>query len=353
VRDLDGVVEHVLAIGRAVFLTAKELDQLRVQIVDAGFERRAFALDLDRVLDLAAGLFDHVLDAGRVDTAVGDELLQRQTRHLTAHRVKGGHRNGLGRIVDDQIDARDRFERADIAALAADDASLHFVVGKRHDGYRRLRRMIGSAALDGSRDDLAGLLVGLLLHLRLDLLDLHGRLVTNLGFHVAQKVRLGILLRQAADLFEHIELALLDLGDLFLLVLDGGDTLCQILFLLLVDVQLLVERFFLLLEAAFLLLQLVSALLVFSFLFGSRFMDLFLGLKQHLALLVLTAADRFVDDALRLFFGAADLLFGDLLAIGNAKHEEQRAKHDEAGCDAKEEGYHMKFHNLRTHLLFF
>ena len=42
------------------------------------------------------------------------------------------------------------------------------------------------------------------------------------------------------------------LGDLFLLVLDGGDAFCQILFLLLVDVQLLVERFFLLLEAAFL-----------------------------------------------------------------------------------------------------
>ena len=75
--DLDGVVEHVLTVGRAVFLTAEQLDELGVQVVHAGLERGALALLLDDAVDLLAGLFDQILDAGGVDAAVGNELLQR------------------------------------------------------------------------------------------------------------------------------------------------------------------------------------------------------------------------------------------------------------------------------------
>jgi hypothetical protein len=123
--------------------------------------------------------------------------------------------------------------------------------------------MVGGAALDGGRDDLARLLVGVLLELGLDLLDLHGRLVANLGLDVAQKVILGLLLGEAGDLFEHGGLTLLDGGDLLLLGLDRGDLVGQVLFLLLVEVQLLVEGFFLLLQPAFLLLQLRAAVFYF------------------------------------------------------------------------------------------
>ena len=81
-------------------------------------------------------------------------------------------------------------------------------------------------------------------------------------------------------------------------------------------------------------------------------MDLFLGFEQHLALLVFAALDGFVDDALGFFFGAADLLLSDLFAIGHAEDKEDHAADDQAACDAKEEGYQIKVHNLRTHLLF-
>ena len=80
-------------------------------------------------------------------------------------------------------------------------------------------------------------------------------------------------------------------------------------------------------------------------------MDFFLGFKQHFALLVFAAADRFVDDAFGLFLRAADFLFGDLLAIGNAENEENHTADDKPCRDAKEERDQIKFHNLRTHLL--
>ena len=64
VRDLDGVVQNVLTIGRAVFLAAQELDELGVQVVDAGLKGGAFALDLDGMVDLTTGLFRPCLRCG-------------------------------------------------------------------------------------------------------------------------------------------------------------------------------------------------------------------------------------------------------------------------------------------------
>ena len=53
---------------------------------------------------------------------------------------------------------------ADIAALAADDAALHLIVGQGHHGHRGLRHMVGGTTLNGQRDDLAGLGVGFVLN---------------------------------------------------------------------------------------------------------------------------------------------------------------------------------------------
>ena len=85
--------------------------------VDAGFDDRALALLLDRGVHLAAGLFDHLFDARRVDTAVRNELFQGDTRHFAAHRLKAGEGDGLRRIVDNQVHAGQGFDGPDIAAL--------------------------------------------------------------------------------------------------------------------------------------------------------------------------------------------------------------------------------------------
>ena len=54
----------------------------------------------------------------------------------------------------------------------ADDAALHLVVGQGHHADGSLRHVVGGAALDGDGDDLAGELIGVVLEVRLDLLDL-------------------------------------------------------------------------------------------------------------------------------------------------------------------------------------
>ena len=83
-RDLDGVLEHVLTVARTVMQAAEQLHQLGVQAAHAGLEHRALTLGLDDGVHLAAGLGDHLLDVGGMDAAVGDQLFERQTCDLAA-----------------------------------------------------------------------------------------------------------------------------------------------------------------------------------------------------------------------------------------------------------------------------
>ena len=70
--------------------------------------------------------------------------VERQLGDLAPHRVEAGDDHRLGRVVDDQVDAGRRLERADVAALAADDAALHVVrraaAPPRRCARRRTRR---------------------------------------------------------------------------------------------------------------------------------------------------------------------------------------------------------------------
>ena len=58
--------------------------------------------------------------------------------------------------VDDKIHAGGSFQRADVAALTADDTALHLVAGQGHHADGGLAAVVGSAAADGLTDDLFG-----------------------------------------------------------------------------------------------------------------------------------------------------------------------------------------------------
>ena len=117
-------------------------------------------------------MLDHLLDARRVDAAVGDEALEGEAGDLAAVGVVGGDEHGLGRIVDDEVHAGVQLQRPDVAALAPDDAALHVVGRQVHDRDRGLHGVVGGQALDGGGEHLLGLGVGGLARL---LLEPHAR----------------------------------------------------------------------------------------------------------------------------------------------------------------------------------
>ena len=129
--------------------------------------------------------------------------------------------------------------------------------------------MIGGTALDGGGHDLPCPLVRLLLGPLLDLLDLDGCLMGDLGLHLGDEIGLGLVGGEAGDPLQHLSLAALDGGDLLQLAVHirmlGGQRLLFLLDVFVLSVQVL----FLLLKASFLLLNLVPALLYFLLILAS------------------------------------------------------------------------------------
>ena len=256
-----------------------------LQPVHAGLEGGLLALLPDDGLHLLLGLVHHLFDAAGVDAAVQDELVQGHPGDLAPHRVEGGEDHGLRRVVDDQVDAGGLLQGADVAALAADDAALHLVVGQRHHGDRALGHLVGGVALDGRGDDVAGAPVGLGLGLGLDLADAARRVLLHLGLDLLQQEFLGLRLGEGRDPLQLLRLLLLQgldvrpkLLDLLLLRADGALAPFDAL-------HLVVQVLFALLQAALLALQLGAALAVLGLHGGPLAQGLVFGLQQHLALL--------------------------------------------------------------------
>ncbi len=315
--DLDGVREDVLAEGGAVAQRAQGLHELGVQVVDAGVEGGLLAGLADALVDEGLGLLVELLDAGGVDAAVGDEVLERDAGGLAANGVEARQRHGLGGVVDDERDARDLLERADVAPLAADDAALEVVGGDVDGGHRDLAGLVGGAALNGGRDDLAGGLVGLGADVLLALAQNLGLLADGLGAYAVEELGVGFVAGEAGDALElgdalglegvEVDLALVELA------LEAGELVVATV----EDVVAAIEGLLALHDATLHVLELALALLLLRLGGLLDGQDLLLGLEDGLLLCVLGLTGGLGADAVGLGLGVLDLGLGGLdLGIG-------------------------------------
>ena len=250
--DLHRVQQHVLSIAGAVMEPSQHFYKLRMEIPDAAFKHHALTLCLDGRFHLPAGLFHHLFDVGGMNPAVGNQLFQRQPGNLPPYRFKAADGDRLRRVVNNQIHARQRFNGADIAALAADDSSLHLVIGQGNHTDGHFSHGISGAPLDGLGHHFPGAGLALLLHPGLHLFDLEGSLVSHLRLHLINQILFRFLSGKAGDSLQHLRLAALDHLDLFIFFVHGCMLLRQGLLFLFNGLRLAVQVFLLLLQTVFL-----------------------------------------------------------------------------------------------------
>ena len=182
--------------------------------------------------------------------------------------IEPGNDHRLGGVVNDQVDARGRFQGADVPPFPPDDAPFHLLVGQVDHGNRLLGHVIGRVALDRGHDDLLGFLVRLALRFLFDPLDHLGRLVAHLALHELHEAVFGLvrgdardLLQKVALLLDHQVVSLFLFPDGPLLLLDRLFPFRQAALLLLQEVDALLEVLLLLEEALFHVQELLPALL--------------------------------------------------------------------------------------------
>jgi hypothetical protein len=154
----------------------------------------------------------------------------------------------VGRVVDDEVHAREVLERANVAALPADDPALHVVGGKLDDGHRGLGGVARRDPLERVGHEIACAALRLGARLVLERPDAPGELVPRLLLPALEQQRPCLDLRQAGDPLELREVTALRLLELLLERADVLLPVCEPLIAsrqlleLLLDLELLREH---------------------------------------------------------------------------------------------------------------
>ena len=88
VRHLHRMLQGILPEACPEFHLSKQSDQFRVNAVDPHLQGCSLALLLDHHFHFFLSLLHHLLDPGRVDTPVHNQLLQSNPGHLSADGVE-------------------------------------------------------------------------------------------------------------------------------------------------------------------------------------------------------------------------------------------------------------------------
>src|SRR5204862_7993385 len=97
----------------------ERVDDVGVETLHARLERGVLPGLLQVRLELGLRLVVGLLDARRVDPTVREQLLERQASDFAAHAVERGKDDSVRGVVDDEVDAGEVLQRADVTTLAA------------------------------------------------------------------------------------------------------------------------------------------------------------------------------------------------------------------------------------------
>src|SRR5579862_218349 len=200
--DLKRVLEDVLPVARAEAETAEDDGELFGERAAVRLEHRLLAGLADELLHLGFRLVVRLLDPRWMDPAVLDELRQREPRDLAPEAVEGRENDRMRCVVDDEVNAGQVLERADVPALAADDPALNVVRRELDHGYGRLGSVTRGNALQRVGDEVACPAAGLRPRFVLEHPHTPGQLVARLRLPPLDEVRPGVCLRHPGDSLE-------------------------------------------------------------------------------------------------------------------------------------------------------
>ena len=109
--------------------STKLIHDFLVNAVNVDFVKCFLAFGANEGFHFLLALFDNFFDSSRMNSAVGNQFVERATSDFAADRIETGNDYDTGSIVDNHIDTRLFFKGPNVTAFATDDAAFHVVVG--------------------------------------------------------------------------------------------------------------------------------------------------------------------------------------------------------------------------------
>ena len=307
VRNLERMLEDILAKRSSIAQSTERLDEFGVQIVNTGIERCLFTGLAHTLLNKIGSLVVHLLDAGGMDTTICNQILEGYASSLATNRIEARENNGLRSIVNDKIDARDLLKRTNVTAFATDNPTFEIIGRNVHRSNGGLCRVIGSATLDGKRNDLLSGLVALCTNLLLGFADNGCSLMGNLAANLIEKLAMSVIARQLGNALELGSLLGNQLIKLTRTLFNLTSLARKLMLALIESIITAIEGLLTLHHAVLKRTKLALALLFFILRGLLMLNNLLFSLEKSFFLQRLCRALRIADDGLSLFMGRLNL----------------------------------------------
>ena len=144
------------------------------------------------LVDQTLFFIEDLFDMRRMNAAVEDQALQRTASNFAPHRIETGYSDRLGCIVHDDIYPGGLFKSANIAAVAADDAPFHLLIGQRYQRSGHRGHVLRCNALDGIGNQFTRSFFALRAGFGFDLADDAGHIIAGIFFGFLQQHSAGL-----------------------------------------------------------------------------------------------------------------------------------------------------------------
>ena len=299
------MLEKVLSIRRTIFHSSDEFHELDIHTVNAEVNAGTLTGFQNLVFELFLNFRHDLLDSGRMNTSVHNELVKCKSCDLSSDRIECGKKNSIRSVIHYDFNSGSSLERSDVTSLTSDDTTLDFVVLDREGSNRIFDGSLCGCSLYSSDYYSLSLFSCVKSGIIHSVVDVCLSLASRLSFHVLHEHVLGLLCSHARDV---LDLLVRLLPESFVLL----DFLLQRIFLrlkaslgivnvseaFLEFVVLLVEIILFLLKSVFHVFQLRIFLIYLLFMLTLELEEFLFSLENLLFLDILRLKFCFLDDVL-------------------------------------------------------
>ena len=323
-----GVHKHALTIASPKIQTTDSARALLAHAVYSKLKQRLLAFLVNLLLNLTGDLLHNLLNARRMNASVSNKALKRLLGNFLAHRVKAGDNDGLGRIVNDDVNTGQGLKGAGIASLAAYDTAFHLVTRQRNRSNRIVAGNLRRNALHGGNEHFLSLLFCCKLSFLVDFVQQGLGIMAGIIFQTFYDKSFGFFRRQAGNPLKLSPKVLFRNGKSFLFSDHSGLALGKFLVPLVSLLVSLIQEFLFLRHTIFVSLYFFTAIAVLPFLLGSILNELFFCLKLNLFFKSFSFLYGILSNAFGFLFGRGKLKSGINPANSPSKNNSRNGEND-------------------------